>query len=125
MPGQSAHHAPSMALRIETFSHHGSFSRYSPHWKRARSEPNIQSQNTEAGGLGSAKVNVKHRRTKSESAAEREFARPLLNREGVVTFGRQTISLVDIIPPLTNRVHILYPVFDGCLPMVQNEGPGR
>ena len=111
MAVQPAHVGPSMALRIETFGYHGSLSRYTP--KRGRSVPLPTSQQVQYEGQ--ERPGTRPRRAKSEGCADREFLRPLVNRDGIVTFGRQSITITDIIPPLVSRTHVLYPVYDGQL----------
>ena len=111
MAVQPAHMGPSMALRIETFGYHGSLSRYTP--KRGRSVPLPTSQQVQYEGQ--ERPGTRPRRAKSEGCADREFLRPLVNRDGIVTFGRQSITITDIIPPLVSRPRVLYPVYDGQL----------
>ena len=111
MADRGARVGPIMALRIETFGHHGSFSRYTP--KRVRSLP--PSAHRHSQYVEQERPTARPRRTKSESCADREFPRPLTNREGIVTFGRQSITIADITPPLVSWVYTLYTVYDGQL----------
>ena len=111
MAVQPAHMGPSMALRIETFGYHGSLSRYTP--KRGRSVTLPTSQQVQYDGQ--ERPVTRPRRAKSEGCADREFLRPLVNRNGIVTFGRPSISMTDIIPPLVSRTRVFYPVYGGQL----------
>ena len=79
---------PSFRLRVETFQYYGSFSKYTPTGKRAFSAPPY--------GTGPCAPFPAFKRSKSETNVDFEFVRPLVDRNGIVTFGRQSVSVNDI-----------------------------
>ena len=77
--------APSMALRVQKFNYHGSFSRYTPCHKRARSAPVAQI----------CRANIENyrrlKRSKSESAMDVTIPEPL-TRDRTYTFDYRTLT---------------------------------
>ena len=117
---QTSGQGPSLALHVQTFKHYDAFSRYTPFNKRSRSMPALSptEQHTSDEGMdvgdqrGFNEVLTCSRysheqdtkiikRNKSTSAMDDTLSEPLhmlkaKGREGVVTFGYQTISMDDI-----------------------------
>ena len=82
-----------MALRLQTFEYHGVLSSYTPHNKRSWSAP-------ACAVAPETNFHKMVKRSKSETASDYEFPRPLMGRNGIVTFGYQTVTMDDILPTL-------------------------
>ena len=84
-----------MALRLQTFEYHAAFPDIHliingrglppPPTCVVAPEPNFHQM---------------FKRSKSETAADYEFPRPLMGRHGIATFGYQTVTMDDILPTI-------------------------
>ena len=77
--------SPSMALRIQTFNYHGSFSRYTPCHKRAHSVPIMHKRCADIDNY------CRLKKSKSESYMDETIPEPL-TRDGTYTFDYRTLT---------------------------------